>query len=217
MSATTSETEVLEPEPPAYGSGPISWMERFVDRMNPILVKEVRQAMKSRVFVITFMILILACWLVSLIGSLRVGIALEYYSYAEHFFKGYFIPLAIAVGFVVPFLAFLSLQNERVDDTFEMLSITSLNARRIINGKLLNAVTLVLLCFSAITPFIAFTSLLQGFRLTPVAVALTLAFFVSLANCAVAIFMSSLATTRVMQGIISLVLLVGLGLSLIHI
>lgn len=191
----------------------IPFLEKFSDRMNPILVKEVRQAMKSRAFVVTFLLMILTCWLIAVIGALTIGASLEYYSYAEQFFASFFIPLAIAIGVVVPFLAYFSMLNERMDDTFEMLSITTLNARRIVSGKLTNAMVLVLLCFSAITPFIAFTSLMQGFRMVPVVVSLVGALFASLGLCSIALLASTLAHRRVMQGLIALVLLGFLGYS----
>ena len=215
MATTTTNTDTNTNQSTGYGTGKISWAERLVDRMNPILVKEVRQAMKGRVFVITFLLLIGVCWLISLFGVLESGAALEYHSYAEQFFRNYFIPLAIAIGFIVPFLAHQSLQNERNDDTFEMLSITTLNARKIVSGKLTNAIVLVFLCYAAITPFIAFTSLLQGFRLFPVLLAIIVAFFMSLALCSFSLLVSSLAKKRIMQGILTLGLLIVLGYSLL--
>jgi len=205
------DKEVMAQNQPESGVAKLSLLERFADRMNPILVKETRQAMKSRAFVVTFMLLIACCWIISLVGAITVGASLEYYSYAGRFFASYFLPLAVAIGVVVPFLAYHSMLNERIDDTFEMLSITTLNARRIVNGKLTNAIVLILLCFSAITPFIAFTSLLQGFRMTPVVVTMTAGLFVSIGLCSVALMASTLARARIIQGIIAMVLLCGLG------
>ena len=37
----------------------------LAERANPILVKETRQALKSRQFVVTFLIVLVACWIVS--------------------------------------------------------------------------------------------------------------------------------------------------------
>ena len=45
-----------------------SWIIRIVDWANPILVKELRQSLKSRQFVVTFMLLVTAAWLVSVFG-----------------------------------------------------------------------------------------------------------------------------------------------------
>ena len=40
------------------------------DRLNPILVKETRQALKSRQFIITFMLLLTVAWLISVFGTI---------------------------------------------------------------------------------------------------------------------------------------------------
>ena len=160
---------------------PLPLWDRLSDWMNPILVKETRQALHGRGFMITFVLLLLACWMASFFGALAAGPSLEYYPYAPRFFSYYFIPLMAAVGLVVPFLSLTSMLAERQDDTFEMLSITTLNARRIVNGKLNNALVQSLLFYSAITPFIAFTSLLQGFRVTPALVCMIIALFASVA------------------------------------
>ena len=40
----------------------VNRLERLGDRFNPIVVKEVRQALKSRQFVLTFLLLLLAAW-----------------------------------------------------------------------------------------------------------------------------------------------------------
>ena len=46
----------------------VAWLEGLGDRFNPIVVKEVRQALKSRQFVGTFLLLLLAAWAGSIFG-----------------------------------------------------------------------------------------------------------------------------------------------------
>lgn len=213
--AATTPANVESPGPDgapvaATTAGRLPLIERFVDRMNPILVKEVRQAFKGRGFVLAFALLIFSCWLISVIGALQAGSSLEYYSWAPRFFSIYFIPLAFAIGVVIPFMAYNSMLSERVDDTFDMLSITTLRARKIVNGKLANAFVQVMLLYAAFTPFVAFTSLLQGFRFFPVFLALSIALVSSLTLCTISLFLSTLARTRFVQVLISLVLIVGL-------
>ena len=48
------------------------------DRLNPILVKETRQALKSRQFIITFMLLLTVAWLISVFGVVLNGPAIEF-------------------------------------------------------------------------------------------------------------------------------------------
>ncbi len=48
-------------------------LEWLGERFNPILVKEARQALKSRQFVLTFGLLLIAAWAWSLIGLVMMG------------------------------------------------------------------------------------------------------------------------------------------------
>ncbi|MFN0199777.1 MAG: ABC transporter permease, partial [Planctomycetaceae bacterium] len=131
-----------------------TWMEKYSDKLNPILVKETRQALKSRQFVATFMLLLLAAWLVTIsilnfnydqIESGRLG---------EQFFGWYFWIMAIAVFIVVPYGSYRSLMSERDENTYELLVITSLSPTRIVWGKLFSGMVQLFIYYSVITPFI---------------------------------------------------------------
>ncbi len=140
-----------------------SMVERLSDRLNPILIKEARQALKSRQFASTFLLLLLVAWLISALGVMWAGPSIEYGSPARFFLTGYTWVLEAAVLLVVPFTVFRSMQSERDQDTFELLSISTLKPRQIVWGKFCSAMLQTFLFYSAIAPFIAFTSLLQGF------------------------------------------------------
>jgi hypothetical protein len=171
------------------------------DRLNPILVKETRQALKSRQFIITFMLLLTVAWLISVFGVVLNGPAIEYGAAGRMFFAWYVGVLGFATLFVVPFGAFRSMLNERDYNTFELLSISTLSPRQIVTGKLLSALVQVLIYYSAIAPFIAFTSLLQGFDLPLVVLILSLGLLWSLFVSTVAIMLSTLANSRQWQAI----------------
>ncbi|MGE4004134.1 MAG: hypothetical protein AB7I48_28460, partial [Planctomycetaceae bacterium] len=55
----------------------IHLLEWVGDRANPILVKETRQSLKSRQFVVTFMLLLAASWFLFTMGLLLGGDAIE--------------------------------------------------------------------------------------------------------------------------------------------
>ena len=186
------------------------WMERASDRMNPILVKEVRQALKSRQFVVTFTLLLVAAWLISVFGILNAGDALEYGATGRGFFALYYCVLATAIFVIVPFGAYRSLLTERDQNTFELLSITTLSPRRIVYGKLASALVQVFIYYSAIAPFIAFTSLLQGFDFAQVLFVLVVSILFSLGCSAVALMLSTVAKQKTWQGLISVGVLGGL-------
>ena len=49
------------------GAGWKAWLERVGDRLNPILVKETRQAIKSSQFTFTFALVLIAVWMVTFV------------------------------------------------------------------------------------------------------------------------------------------------------
>ncbi len=171
------------------------------DRLNPILVKETRQALKSRQFIITFMLLLTVAWLISVFGIMFNGPAIEYGSAGRVFFGWYVGVLGFATLFIVPFGAFRSMLNERDQNTFELLSISTLTPRQIVSGKLLSSLVQVFIYYSAIAPFIAFTSLLQGFDLPVVILLLSGGLLWSVFVSMVAIMLSTLANSRQWQAI----------------
>lgn len=187
----------------------VQWIESKGDWLNAILVKETRQALKSRQFVATFMLLLLSSWLISLFYIVLEGDAINYGDAGPNLFMMYFLVLIIAITVVVPFGAFRSLLNEKDMNTYDVLCITSLSPRQIVWGKLLSALLQVFIYYSAIAPFIAFTSLLEGFELPAVAFVLVMGFFVSLAYSITSLMICTFANQRHWQAILSIALLVG--------
>lgn len=188
-------------------SGFIGWLTRLADFANPILVKETRQALKSRQFVATFMLLLVASWIVSSFLLLNAGDQLEFRAVGRTFFFGYYMVLALAVLAIVPFNAFRSLQAERELNTYDLLSITAMSPRQTVWGKLLSAVVQCFLYYSAITPFIAFSSLLQGFDLFQVLFLLFITQAQSILGSMIALMLSSFARTRQWTGLLAVLLL----------
>ncbi|MEX0727248.1 MAG: hypothetical protein WD065_13325, partial [Planctomycetaceae bacterium] len=88
-------------------------MEKYSDWLNPILVKENRQSLKSRQFVITFMLLLLVSWVITVwVTALYYG-QMEYGRIAPIFVTAYYWVLGVAVFIVVPYGAYRSLMSER--------------------------------------------------------------------------------------------------------
>lgn len=190
------------------------WLERAGDWANPILVKETRQALKSRQFVITFMLLLGSAWIVSAFWLLRSGPSLEYEATGRQLFYWFYVVLAVATVLVVPFTAFRSLQSEREFNTYELLNVTTLTPRQIVWGKLFSALVQLFIFYSAITPFIAFASLLQGFDTPRAAFVLIGSMLVSLFLSMEVLMFATLAKQRVGQGFSAVVVLTQLAFAL---
>ena len=106
------------------------------DWLNPILVKETRQALKSLQFTITFVLVLVACWIVTIGGVAFIGPRIFYSADGGTLLAWYYVILALPLMVVVPYSAFRSLTAEREDNTYDLLSITTLKPRQIISGKL---------------------------------------------------------------------------------
>jgi hypothetical protein len=189
-------------------------IDRFLayagDWLNPILVKETRQALKSFQFTLTFVLLLIACWIVTIGGVATVGPRIFYAAEGGSLMLWYYAILAFPLAVVVPYAAFRSLAAEREDNTYDLLSITTLRSRQIISGKLGSAVVQMGVYFSAITPCIAFTYLLRGIDLPTIAVLLTYLFFWSLGLSMFGILLATLTKRRFTHVFISVALVGGL-------
>jgi hypothetical protein len=187
-----------------------SLLDRIGDRLNPILVKEARQAMKSRQFVVTFSLLLLCGWLWTLLFVVAGLPAIYYAPVGPAVLRGYYVILSVPLLIVVPYAAFRSLAGEWEDGTFELLSITALSARQIVTGKLASAVLQMMIYYSALAPCIAFTYLLRGIDIVTVALLLGYSFAASLLLCAFGLMMATVTRVRHWQVLLSVVLVMAL-------
>lgn len=188
----------------------LTWLEAAADWANPILVKETRQSLKSRQFVVTFMLMLAVSWFLFVMGVAGGGSALEYGAIGSQFFFFFHLILSTAVLIVVPFGAHRSLLAERDQATYDLLSITTLSPRQIVWGKLLSSLVQVLIFYSAIAPFIAFTSLLQGFDFVFVASMLVMTLLLSMFVTMAAIASSAMLQSRQWQAFASIGALAGI-------
>ena len=187
------------------------WLERAGERLNPILVKEARQALKSRQFVITFGLLLLCGLGWSLIGVALLLPGIYYTPSGPFMLIGYAIILTVPMLLIVPFSAYRSLAGEREDGTYELLSITTLSSRQIVTGKLGSAALQMLVYYSALSPCIAFTYLLRGVDVVTLAMVLFYTFLASVLLSAVGLLVATLSRARHVQVLLSVALLLGLA------
>jgi hypothetical protein len=187
-----------------------AWLERAGERLNPILVKETRQALKSKQFVITFVLLLLACWLWSIGGVAIIGPEIYYRQSGPTLFAGYFLILAFPLIVSVPFSAFRSLVNEQEENTYDVLSISTLSPRQIVTGKLGSALVQMVVYFSAVAPCLAFTYLLRGIDIFTMGLLMGYVFFGALGLSAAGLLLATVSKLKLIQVPLSVVLLGGL-------
>lgn len=188
-----------------------AFLGRTSEYLNPLLVKEARQALKSNQFATTFLLMMILAWGWSFLGVSLSEFPLALGPDGRGMLYGYFLILVIAMFVIVPFSAFRSLASEREDGTFELISITTLSARQIVFGKLGSAVVQMIVYLSAIAPCIAFTSLLRGVDIYLISFLLTITFVVSIAFSAFGLMFATVTKARHWQAAISVILILALG------
>ena len=199
--------------------GETKWDQRLIrwsNWLNPILVKETRQALKSKQFTWTLLVLTIVVlgWSVAAIVGMIPSI--YYASNGSGLLFGYLVILVIPTFIIIPQAMFRSMASELDDGTFETLSLSSLSSSSILTGKLSVAVLQLVVYFSVIAPCIALTYLLRGVTLEVIAMYLLVIFSSSIALSTVAIVIASLSKSRASQVFFSIVLLVGQAIAAMY-
>jgi hypothetical protein len=185
------------------------WIARVADWCSPVLIKEVRQALKSRSFLITFMLLLLAAVIWSLLGMSLAG-AGEFRSVGGMMLLGYLWILGFPLVIVVPLSAFRSMCREFEEDTLHLVSITTMSPRQLVVGKLLSALAQMVIYLSALAPCMAFTWLLRGVDMVGIGFALLLAVTGSAALSALGLFLGAISRNAVFRFVMTVILIGGL-------
>lgn len=192
-------------------------IEAFTERLNPIIVKEIRQGLRTRIFWICFGLMLLACFVISLVAY---GTTVEdtVSRAGPSFFYSYFLCLGVVQFFIIPYSAYRSLAREREEETWVLLSLTGIGAKRILRGKLGSFLVQALLYGSAVLPFLLFSYYLNGIDLPTILVVVLLgAAFVIFLTC-ISVCAATLAESRLARGLVHFlllgVLLAGCGLGL---
>ncbi len=189
-----------------------AWCEKWGDRCNPILVKETRQALKSRQFVITFSLLLFAALSWTIVGTVSLMPAIYDTPSAPRMLLGYYFVLALPMLLVVPLAAYRSLEGEIDDGTLELLSITALSPRQIVLGKLASAMLQMLLYFVVLFPCVSYAYTLRGVDFPTTVVLLGMLVIAGIMMTIVALFFAPLSrsrTGRVTMLLVVIMLLVG--------
>jgi hypothetical protein len=178
---------------------PANLHARIDDWINPIVVKELRQAVQSR-FVVAALLSILCTQLIA-IGIYLVATpntVIDIDAGRQVFMMLYGILLFLCMLFV-PLYTAIRLVAERSDTNVDLLFITTIKPRSIIAGKLFSALILTILIFSACMPFMAFTYFLRGIDLPSIFIVLALGFIIVMACTQLSIFVAAIPVNRVFK------------------
>jgi hypothetical protein len=130
----------------------------FADWLSPMLVKELRQGMRARAFVISFLLLQ---------GAMIFNVVLGLIASVDHsdtsFTTGFFwTMISVPLLMVMPMSGLGSVANEIKANTLDLIFLTRLSARRIIAGKWLAIVSQSALLVCAVLPYAVLRYFLGG-------------------------------------------------------
>ncbi len=165
--------------------------------LNPIVIKELRQAVRS--WAVTGMLLLFLT--VLFITSLTFLVTQSFQVEANlqlggAMFSAFMVILAGASVFFIPLYVGVRVAAERQENNPDLLYVSTLSPACIIRGKFLCGAYMALLFFSACMPFMAFTNLLRGVDLPTVFITLFFLFMVVCALNQLAIFLACLPMSR---------------------
>ncbi len=186
------------------------WLEAAGDRLNPILVKETRQALKSRQFILWFVLLLIACWITTIGGVALIGPSIYYMSSGSFLLYAYFFILALPLTVVVPFSAYRSLSAEQEENTRDLLEVSTLTPQQLINGKLGSAALQGAIYLSALAPCLAFTYLLRGVDVMTISLLLSYAVLTSIGLSLIGLLLATSTQHRHGQVMVSVLMAAGL-------
>jgi hypothetical protein len=180
--------------------------ERLDDWVNPIVVRELRQAVKSRL--VTSALMLFVSVQVIILGIYLVARELNDTPGAVDFRAGahvFLVLQGILLGtcmVLVPGITGIRLGAERSDVNVDLMFISSLTPRAIIWGKFLSGLVLALLIFSACAPFMTFTYLLRGIDIPTILLVLGADFLVVVGATQLAIFLAAIPAHRALKGLL---------------
>jgi hypothetical protein len=186
----------------------LGWLDDQSDWLSPLVVKEVRQVVRGREFSLSFG------------ASLVAGLAVAFLGATDAVAGGTagrwtFVALMACLAFlglaVVPLGAFNALRRERIEQTFDLITLTALSSRRVVVGKLMAQAVRLTTLFAAMAPFVAMSFLLGGIDFVTIAISLVVLFMASIWVCALCVFLSALVRSRALSSVI----FVGVGIAVL--
>jgi ABC-type transport system involved in multi-copper enzyme maturation permease subunit len=177
----------------------------FSDRISPMLVKELRQGMRAKTFIMVF--LALQTFLALILFS--AGAASTSDSVGGTISSIIFTFFSIAVLVIQPLRGTNALSSEVKGNTIDMMVLTRLSAWRIVWGKWIAIISQSALLFVTIIPYLILRYFFGGMNLVAEITALFLVFLTSMALTAVTVGLSGCSSViiRAVVPIIGLLML----------
>jgi hypothetical protein len=207
--AAMSEVPDSPPVRPPAAEGAFQHLVRWIsDRANPMLVRCIRQELRSKAFIGMF-ILLLVVSTIAAIASAGASTGEVNSQLGRTLFSvlGWAWSLVVVVQAIS---TFQSVIRERNDDTWDLLDLTGLGPRKVLRGLLLANMVQAQLYTAALAPFLVMAYLLRGIDLLTIGFALVVVPLAGVAGSTLAVFLASIGSSKAGRAFFGGIL--GLGL-----
>ena len=191
----------------------IGFIDRFAEKIgewcSSILVKETRQAVKSRQFFWSYVMLLVAVGVWTMLGVSTIG----YSEIGRELLIGYWVILGFPLGIIIPFSAYRSMAREFEDGTISLISITTMKPSQIVIGKFGSALLQIVIYFSVLAPCILFTYMLRGIDISTILFGTVICLSGSVCLTIVGLFLAGAFPSRSLGVGVSVLFVLGLGFS----
>ncbi|MGJ8672863.1 ABC transporter permease [Rubritalea sp.] len=172
----------------------------FSDKMNPMLVKELRQGLRG----VGFLILFLALQALMMLVMIGYGFAASYDNSGESLSTSIFIFFALAVLVVQPLRGMNTIASEMKNKTIDLMVLTNLSAWRIVYGKWISLVSQSALIFVTLMPYMIMRYFFGGMHLFAEITLFIFLFLTSMVVTAVAVGISAIPS-MILRGIVAVI------------
>ncbi len=175
-------------------------LDRYSDRINPLLIKEISQQLKSRGFLLAYLLFVLIVWGTSILTLLSLPQTDQpSFEFGDQLFSLLYKITVLPLCFFVPLAIHQRMRDEFYMHTIEMLTITTLSSSRIFRGKLMCGLLQAGLFIFASMPFLVFCYLLRGIGIIEIIAVLAGTTYTLRCFYQVTILFSALSRSRVWE------------------
>lgn len=186
-----SDPAPLAPNPSPLPARLAAWV---ADRANPMLVRCIRQELRSKTFLGVFVLLLVVCAIAAIASASASSDSVN-----SQVGRNLFSVLGWAWSLVVVIQAMTTFQaviRERNEDTWDLLDLTGMGPRPVLRGLLLANLVQGQLYTAALAPFLVMAYLLRGIDLLTIVFALVVVPLGGIAASTLAVFFASIGNNK---------------------
>jgi len=176
-------------------------MKDYSDLISPILVKEFRQGIRSKLFTFTFLLSQFVMVLIVITGLALDGMNQKDFNIL------FWIIVILPIMFLLPLSGINSISEEVKLKTIDLIYLTHLGSFRILLGKMLSICFQILLLLSAVLPYVIVRYYIGNVNLYEDLVFLVNAFLIATLVTSLSIFLSTVKLNPILKWILLLFIL----------